>query len=93
MPPASKEHDLLSASDKSKTIVVDVRVNDIAVEMELDTGVSQSIMSSETFNRLFSQETARPVLRPVNAKLQTYTNELISAIGSGEVKVTFNDVT
>jgi len=48
IPPASKEHDLLSMSDKSKPIVVDVRVNDIAVEMELDTGASQSIMSSET---------------------------------------------
>ena len=33
IPPASKEHDLLSMSDKSKPIVVDVKVNDIAVEM------------------------------------------------------------
>ena len=31
IPPASKEHALLSMSDKSKPIVVDVRVNDIAV--------------------------------------------------------------
>jgi len=33
IPPASNEHDLLSMSDKSKPIVVDVKVNDIAVEM------------------------------------------------------------
>ena len=33
IPPGSKEDDLLSMSDKSKPIVVDVKVNDIAVEM------------------------------------------------------------
>uniref|UniRef100_UPI00398E6C16 protein eyes shut homolog n=1 Tax=Pristiophorus japonicus TaxID=55135 RepID=UPI00398E6C16 len=55
--------------------------------MELDTGASQSIMSQRTLDRLWDTKAVRPKLRPVNAKLHTYTKELITVIGRAVIKV------
>ena len=57
--------------------------------MEIDTGVSASIISEKTYDRLWPRE--RPRLTPSARKLRTYTGEELTVKGNLEVDVTYGD--
>ena len=54
--------------------------------MELDIGATLSVISEQTYHKLFSNGKA-PTLKTVTTKLTTYTGETIDILG--EVEVTF----
>ena len=56
--------------------------------MEVDTGASVSLMSDNTFRRLWPAAT-RPPLSPSDARLHTYSGELIKVLGTTSVTVRY----
>jgi len=71
---------------KLKPIEVSVTLSNVETTMEVDTGATLSIMSEETYNRLWDRH-ARPPLIPSSAQLSTYTGEKISVLGAINVDV------
>ena len=58
-----------------KPIIVDVYLNDIPIKMELDTGVSLSIISSTTYKAITQQLTSSSLEKSA-ILLKTYTGDL-----------------
>jgi hypothetical protein len=77
-----------SSDSNDKGIMISVQVNGADLDMELDTGASVSVMGSDTFNALWSQD--RPTIHHTTAQLRTYTNETIETMGTVEVTVLYN---
>ena len=71
-------------------LLVKVTVNDIELQMEVDTGATLSVISEHTYRKLWS-DTDAPPLQHSTAKLKTYTGEKISVKGSIEVDVTYQE--
>ena len=67
-------------------IRVVVQIGDQEVPMEVDTGASLSIISEEMYCSL----TKTPALLPTQARLCTYTGELLPVLGSITVPVRHN---
>jgi len=62
--------------NSSAPILVTLEVNGVNLTMELDTGATLSIISEETYHKLFSADKA-PTLKASQAQLKTYTGEVI----------------
>ena len=73
-------------SSKQDPIQITVDVDNFLLSMELDTGVSLSIISETVYKNLPSV----PKLEPTSASLTTYTGEPIKVLGSTTVKVCHN---
>jgi hypothetical protein len=58
--------------------------------MEVDTGASASIISEETYQRLWAG-LQRPNLAPSSRRLRTYTGEELKIRGSIEVEVAYGE--
>ena len=56
--------------------------------MELDTGVTLSVISEQTYHKMFSAGKATP-LKTVTTQLTTYTGEAIEILGEVEVTVQY----
>ena len=69
-------------------ILVTLKVNGINLEMELDTGATLSVISEQTYHKLFSAGKAPP-LKSVTIQLTTYTGEAIETLGEVEVTVQY----
>ena len=76
-----------SGSGNPTPIQVTLSVSDVEVTMEVDTGAALSIISEDTYRRLWVQDNAPP-LKPCTARLKTYTGEVISVKGALDVLVT-----
>ena len=72
-----------------KPIKVTLHLNQIPVDMELDTGASLSIINYSTFNKLQKND-KRLSLKPTQVKVRTYTGEMIAVMGLVEVNVEYN---
>ena len=68
----------------TRPLMVTVKVNDVSLETELDTGASVSLVGEETFRRI---RESTSVLQPSKARLYTYTGESIPVLGSADVQV------
>ena len=75
-----------------KPLLVSVSIDNASLEMEIDTGASVSIISEETYNRLWSPEDAPP-LQESSVKLRTYSGEQIGVKGSTTVTVRYKNQT
>ena len=58
--------------------------------MELDTGEAISVIGSSLFTELFKGGIT-PNIKPINLKLRTYTDQVITPIGLVVVKVIYDD--
>lgn len=58
--------------------------------MEVDTGAALSLISEETYNSLWANSTS-PALQKSDAKLKSYTGEIIQVKGTIEVEVEYQD--
>ncbi|MCY3927857.1 MAG: retroviral-like aspartic protease family protein [Acidobacteria bacterium] len=83
-------YNLTGASVKPLKVIV--RVNNVELDMEVDTGASVSIISEETYNRLWP-EGQKPSLQESNITLRTYSGEQIAVKGALEVGVQYEDQT
>ena len=79
-------------SERTKPLLVDVKINDANTRMEVDTGATLSIISQDTYRSLWSSDCVPP-LRPSSAKLKTYTGEVIAVEGTINVNVVYKDQT
>ena len=70
-------------------LVVKVRLNEVELCMEVDTSASASIISEQTYERLWPEE--RPRLTPSSRKLRTYTGEELEVLGTLQVEITYGE--
>ena len=73
-------------------LVVTVKVNNMDLKMELDTGASVSIISKATYNHHWPQGQAL-ALRESHVKLKTYSGEQVAVKGVMDVTVQYNEQT
>ena len=71
-----------------KPLQVTVKVNNIDLTMEVDTGASMSLISNATFQKLWPAQSC-PTLLPSETKLRTYTGEQIDVLGTILTNVQF----
>ena len=67
---------------------VELTLNKANVVMEVDTGVSVSLLSESTYRRLWPAATRLP-LSPSDARLHTYSGELIKVLGTTSVTIRY----
>ena len=70
----------------SPPITIKVKLDDCLVDMEVDTGVSISLMSERTFSKMWPGRT----FQPSTLKLRTYLKETIPVVGCTTVNVNYN---
>ena len=80
-----------STSPAPKPLHVMVQVNDTNVSMEVDTGASFSVISEDTYNSLWQDNSAPPLKLVQNPPiLKTYTGQPIHVAGQLDISVTYN---
>ena len=55
---------------------VKVKLNDVDVQMEVDSGADVNIMDEHQFKALVHRSSVKPVLQPSNVKLYTLQHKL-----------------
>ena len=82
-----KEYSLYNTStgQKPKPMMIPVKIEDITLSMELDTGASVSIISEKTYKKWLSSK----ALQKSTVSLRTYTGEPLDVMGSMEVEVKY----
>ena len=68
-------------------ILATVKVNDVSLTVEVDTGASLSLISEETYHQLWPSN--QPQLRRSEKVLSTYTSESLKVLGSLLVSVEY----
>ena len=76
-------------SSAAQPIIVEVRLNDVPVSMEIDTGATLSIISKATYQATWPREEDAPPLQPSTTTLRTYTGESINVVGVIDVCVQY----
>ena len=70
--------------------VVHVSINDVPVEMELDTGAAVSLISTETYHSIMTKAAIAP-LEKTNIVLKTYTGQSIPVLGTTTIKARYEN--
>ena len=65
-------------------------VDDATLEMDVDTGAAASVISKETYDRLWRRPT-KPTLKPSSMLLRTYTGERLTICGMISLDVKYKD--
>ena len=73
----------------SPPILVQVKLDDCLLSMEVDTGASTSLMSEATYGELWPGR----VLQPSQVRLQSYSKETIPAVGCCYVNLEYKGQT
>ena len=85
------EYDLFVIKNSDhRPLSVTATINGVELPLEVDTGATLSIISEETYKRLYNEDNA-PTLKPSGARLRTYTGEAIKVIGELEVSVRLDE--
>ena len=84
------EYSLYSITGTGKrAYTVKPKLNGVELEMEIDTGATLSLISEETYCKLW-QAHQTPTLETTDTNLRTYTGEKITALGKIKVEVAIN---
>ena len=88
-PPTKNKYPLftLTMSHTTHAIVVPVEINNMTVNMEIDTGATVSLVSEETYNQHWPQQQ----LEESNTRLKTYSGEHLETLGNMNVSVCYSD--
>ena len=87
-PSAEAEYDLYNLHDNhTEPYHIMVTLNDLPVQMELDTGAAVSVISEATYNSIQRESQA---LEPSNSRLRTYTGESIQVLGTTRIKARYD---
>ena len=73
-----------------KPLVVSVKLNNVDLEMKLDTGASISVIIEATYNGLWSKRKA-PAIQESQVKLKTDSGKHLSVKGVIKVEVQYKD--
>ena len=77
----------------TKPLLVTVELNQAPVEMEVDTGASVSLISKDTYDKLWSNLTTAPAIQKSDILLRTYTGKHLDVVGSISVDVHYKEQT
>ena len=77
----------LPGSSKPKPLCVNVKVNQVDLRMEVDTGAVVSVIRKSTYSRLWSEKNLP--LQSSSTTLRTYTGERIEVWGAAAVMVEY----
>ena len=89
--PASPLFNVTNTS--TKPLLVTVELNQAPVEMEVDTGASVSLISKDTYDKLWSNLTTAPAIQKSDILLRTYTGEHLDVVRSISVDVHYKEQT
>lgn len=78
----------LNSSNIAKEIMIELLVNEVLLEMELNTGSSESILPEYVLKEKFS----KCVLKPILMKLRTYDGIIIKPLGEVEMVVCYKSI-
>ena len=70
-------------------LLVDMIDNKVPLQMEVDTGSPVSLISRDTYRKLWLNKEQRPKLQPSPRRLRTYTGQELGVQGSATVDVTY----
>ena len=88
-PPADDQLDMFCLSSKpSKPYYLDVTLNDVLIQMELDTGAAVSVINSATYDSLRQQTHVSP-LQSTDTSLHTYTGAAIKVMGITKIRAKY----
>lgn len=73
-------------------IMVSIQINKATLDMEVDTGAASFIISEATYQHLWSEEQAPPLMQS-QKKLCTYTKEMLEVKGVITVKMHYQGQT
>ena len=79
-----------TSAGKANPMMVTLKLNQVELPMELDTGASATIISEATYKSLWKKST-RPLLKPSKVKLRTYTGEELEILGALQVTVEYEE--
>ena len=82
-------YSLFHGSDRSPPLEISVLVNGVPLNMEVDTGATKSIISEQTYRRLWPDGRAPPLAKP-SARLKMYTGQTINVQGAIMVDVSYD---
>ena len=80
---------LTEQTEATPPLLVDMTVNKVPLQMEVDTGASVSLISRDTYRKLWLNQERRPKLQPSPRRLRTYTGQELDVQGSATVDVTY----
>lgn len=85
---------LFNVTHKSaKPLLVTVQLNQVPIDMEVDTGASVSLISRDTYDKLWPNSDTAPLIKESSILLQTYTGEHVETVGSISVDVCYKEQT
>ena len=85
------EYDLFKLGcHDNKPIYVSPQVNGVELPMEVDTGATMSITSTNTYSKTWSDANT-PRLHTTSSRLQMYTGEVVKVLGKIRVDVSLGD--
>ena len=77
----------------TKPLLVTVELNENSVDMEVDTVASVSLISKDTYDKLWPNLTTAPPLQKSDILLRTYTGEHLDVVGSVSIDVRYKEHT
>uniref|UniRef100_A0A8C2FFT4 Gypsy retrotransposon integrase-like protein 1 n=2 Tax=Cyprinus carpio TaxID=7962 RepID=A0A8C2FFT4_CYPCA len=80
------------SESRSDPLYATIQVNGASLKMEIDTGASASIISEETYGKLWINDQT-PALCESSIKLRTYTGEIIPVMGAVKVNIAYGSQT
>ena len=91
-PTDSTTYNLFAVTEQPTAVpplMVEIEVNQTRLHMEIGTGATVSIISMDTYTKLWPTE-QRPKLEPSARKLRTYTGEELDVKGNLTVDITYS---
>ena len=76
--------------NSANPILAKVNINQIPVEMEVDTGASLSLINKATYD-LISRQSHTQALQKTDVQLKTYTGEAVCILGTAKVQVNYGE--
>ena len=90
--PLDNSYDLFTLSSSGQEpILVSVTLTQTPVQMELDTGVSLSLLNKQTFDVIANK--SHTTLKTTDVQLKTYTGETVEVLGAVELIVIYGEQT
>ena len=77
----------------AKPLLVTVELNQTPINMEVNTGASVSLISKDTYDKLWPSSATAPPIQKSNVLLRTYTGEKLDVVGSVSVDVCYKEQT
>ena len=63
-------------------------MNNLPVQMDLDTGASLSLLNKQTYDKISNLQ-----LRPTDVQVKTYTGEVLQILGEAKVMLNYGEQT